>query len=85
MKDWFRSLLSPDDRVSSKRVVTLTAAVLLYVSFLADLFWTVEINNSIYDGMLYLAMAGLGTTALEKVTFARKKEPEPTIIEAPSN
>ena len=65
---WLSSLLSDGrcDVVSSKRVVTLLAFILCSVGFIADLFWDLSVATNVYEGMMYIAIAGLGFTASEK-------------------
>lgn len=60
-----------DGSVSSKRVVTFLAFILCAVGFLANLFWGYEIDEFIYNSMMYIVVGGLGFTGLEK--FAPKK------------
>jgi hypothetical protein len=59
-----------DSTWSSKRVVTFMAFLLCAVAFLADVFWDKTITQALFDGMMYIVVAGLGFTASEK--FASK-------------
>ena len=63
-----------DEGVSSKRVVTFLAFILCAMAFVADLFWNLDVKDSVYEGMMYIAIAGLGFTASEK--FSKQKEKE---------
>jgi hypothetical protein len=67
---WYHSMLTDgsDDGISSKRVVTLLAFILCTIAFIANLFWNLDIKDSIFEGMMYIAIAGLGFTASEKFT-----------------
>jgi hypothetical protein len=71
---WYHSMLTDgtDDGISSKRVVTLLAFVLCAAGFIGDLIWNLDVKDTIYEGMMYIAIAGLGFTASEK--FAKKEE-----------
>ena len=40
--------------------------------FIGDLIWNLDVKDTIYEGMMYIAIAGLGFTASEK--FAKKEE-----------
>ena len=62
-----------DGTLSSKRVVTFSAFVLCSIAFLADLFWDYNISPNVFEGMIFIAIAGLGATASEK--FANRKLP----------
>jgi hypothetical protein len=68
--NWYHSMLTDgtDDGISSKRVVTLLAFVLCAVAFVANLFWGFDVKDSIFEGMMYIAIAGLGFTASERFT-----------------
>lgn len=64
-----------DGSVSSKRVITLIAFILCSMAFVGDLFWDLTVKQGVFDGMMYIAIAGLGFTASEK--FAQKeRDPE---------
>ena len=72
MKDVLKSMLADgvDGSVSSKRVVTFIAFLLCATGFLANLFWGFKIDAFIFNAMMYIVIAGLGFTGLEK--FAPK-------------
>ena len=57
--------------LSSKRVVAFLAFLCLMVAFFVDLFSDYKITQGIYDSMMFIVVAGLGFTGLEK--FAPKK------------
>jgi hypothetical protein len=63
-----------DEGISSKRVVTLLAFALCSVGFVGDLIWDLTVSDKIYEGMMYIAIAGLGFTASEK--FSKIKDTE---------
>ena len=73
---WFHSMLTDgtDEGISSKRVVTLLAFALCAAGFIGDLILNLDVKDAIYEGMMYIAIAGLGFTASEK--FARKNRKE---------
>ena len=66
-----------DGSVSSKRVVTFIAMILVTTAFIANLFFKLKIDEFIYNSMMYIVVAGLGFTGLEK--FA----PKPPTITPP--
>jgi hypothetical protein len=57
--------------LSSKRVVAFLAFICLVVAFFVDLFSAYKITQGIYDSMMFIVVAGLGFTGLER--FAPKK------------
>lgn len=62
-----------DNSWSSKRIITLLAFILVSVAFVADQFTIYKANETLFDSIIYLVIAGLGFTASEK--FARKDKP----------
>lgn len=64
-------MLSEDPVVSSKRVITFLAFLLCAVAFIAMVLGY-QIDQKIFDSMMYIVIAGLGFTASEK--FASTKE-----------
>jgi hypothetical protein len=64
-------MLSENDTVSSKRVVTFLAFLLCAAAFIAMILGK-PIDTKLFDSMMYIVIAGLGFTASEK--FAPTKE-----------
>jgi len=64
---------SHNNYLSSKRVVTFLAFVLCGTAFIANLFWDYKVESYMFEGMIYLTMAGLGFTASEKFASINKK------------
>ncbi len=62
-----------DKSWSSKRVITFLSFILVTVAFVADQFTIYKANETLFDSIIYLVIAGLGFTASEK--FARKDKP----------
>lgn len=62
------------DGISSKRVVTFLAFIFCSIAFFANLFFGYTIDPNIFEGMMYIAIAGLGVTAVER--FANKSTSE---------
>ena len=59
-----------DGSISSKRVITVMATFLVALAFVLNLFWDLDVDANMYDSMMMIVVAGLGTTVAEK--FARK-------------
>ena len=55
-----------DGNLSSKRLVTIISLLLLATSFIANLFWGFQIERFIFDGVMYITIAGLGISGAEK-------------------
>lgn len=72
---FFKSLLQDGDdgTWSSKRVVTFLAFVFCSIAFFANLFFGKQIDANIFDGMMFIAIAGLGVTVTER--FASRNKP----------
>jgi hypothetical protein len=67
-----KSMLSDgvNGSVSSKRVITFLATFLVALAFVLNLFWDLTVEQFMYDSMMMIVVAGLGTTVAEK--FAKK-------------
>ena len=65
-----------NDSISSKRVIAFAAFVLCAVAFVANLFWSYKVDAFMFDAMIYLAMVGIGATAVEKFTPHRSGDSE---------
>ena len=59
-----------DGSISSKRVITTLATFLVALAFLLNLFAGMAVDKNMYDSMMMIVIAGLGTTVVEK--FAKK-------------
>jgi hypothetical protein len=64
---WLGSALKGlDGHISSKRLVTLISFTCIVVAFLVNVFMEIPLQEHVYDGMLYLVMAGMGFSSFEK-------------------
>ena len=61
-----------DGSLSSRRVVTFSAFVFCSIAFFANLFFDRKIDPVIFEGMMYIAIVGLGTTVAEKFSSRPK-------------
>jgi len=59
-----------DGSVSSKRVITVMATSLVGLAFILNLFAGMTVDKNMYDSMMMIVIAGMGTTVVEK--FAKK-------------
>jgi len=72
MKKFILNMLSNGSSVSSKRVITLLAFLLLALAFILDMFLDIKVSDKLVDVMEMLVVAGFGSTVLEK--FSNGKE-----------
>lgn len=72
MKKFLLNLVSPNSKISSKRVITLLAFIMMSIGYIANLFWGCTLDPALNTSMEYITIAGLGFTASEK--FANKKK-----------
>ena len=80
MKQFFINCVSSDGKISSKRLVTLLAFLMMATGFISNLFWKFTIDQTIYDSMKWIVIGGLGFTASEQ--FSNKNNnPSPTNTE----
>lgn len=72
---FFKELLrdGEDGSWSSKRLVTFLAFIFCSIAFFANLFFDRKIDANIFDGMMYIAIAGLGVTVTEKFALSRER------------
>ena len=70
------NVLSSNGKVSSKRLITVLAFLLMALGFVANLFWKYTIDAGIYDGIKWIVLGGLGFTASEQ--FGTKDITTPT-------
>ncbi len=70
--DFFNKMLTAEgeNNLSSKRVITFLAFILLGLGFVAEMFFEKKVNPQTYDVMMYIVLGGLGFTASEK--FVKK-------------
>jgi len=59
-----------EEYLSSKRVITFLAFILLALGFVAEMFFEKKVNPQTYEIMTYIVLGGLGFTASEK--FVKK-------------
>lgn len=70
----FKSMLGDshdENAISSKRVLAFLAFIFCAVGFFVDLFTANTITPHIYDSMMWIVIAGIGISGLEK--FAPKE------------
>ena len=69
--DYIKGILADSEgSPSSKRVVSLTFALLVAVAFVANLGWDLDIDDNVLDAAMMIVIFGLGITGVEK--FAGK-------------
>jgi hypothetical protein len=74
MGKFFMSLLLVENKVSSKRFVTLMAFIFMAIGFISDLFFEYTVNEFIYEYMAWIVLGGLGFTASEQFSSRRTKK-----------
>lgn len=64
----FKTMLQDgiDGSLSSRRVITFLAFLLCAIAFIANMFFGYKVETYMFEGMIYIAMAGLGATVAEK-------------------
>lgn len=69
-----KTMLADSDDISAlstKRVLACLAFVCCVIAFFVDLFSNYNISPNLFDAMMWIAIAGMGFTGIEK--FAPKK------------
>lgn len=52
--------------ISSKRVITFVCAILVITAFLVDLFSEFSVSEYVFNGIMYIVVAGLGFIGAER-------------------
>jgi len=66
MKKFLLNVLSSEGKISSKRLISLIAFLMLCIGFIANLFWDSTIDEHIYKAMEWVVEVGMGTIVAEK-------------------
>jgi hypothetical protein len=66
MKKFLKSLLSSSGEISSKRSIGISASLTIIFASIVDLFSNYTITDYVFEGLVWLAIAGLGFIASEK-------------------
>lgn len=71
MKEFLKKLASTNGDVSSKRIITITTAIVLFISLLLNQIFGLQVNLRFIEALEWIVMAGLTTTVAER--FAKKE------------
>jgi uncharacterized membrane protein len=52
--------------LSSKRVITFMATLLVMVAFVVNMIWGLKVEEYMYNSMMVIVLGGLSTTVAEK-------------------
>ena len=66
MRRFFKSLLTAHGGISSKRSVGVSASFIVLFISLVDLFSDFIVTDYVFDGLVWLSIAGMGFVASEK-------------------
>lgn len=56
---------------SSKRIITFLAFIFCSIAFFANMFFGYDVKQYMFEGMMMVAIAGLGVTVTEKFATNR--------------
>jgi hypothetical protein len=73
MLQFIKNMLSENTAVSSKRVVGILAFLVIIIIGLVNMFTGKLIANFIFDGILYICLASLSLTTVEKFSDSFNK------------
>ena len=59
-------LEDPNGSPSSKRLIVILCTILMCTGFIANLFWRYQIDQFIYNSIMYIIIGGMGITGVEK-------------------
>ena len=66
MRKFFKSMLSNSNDVSSKRVIGIISSISIIIIAFIDLLSNYKITDYVFEGLVWLAVAGLFFVASEK-------------------
>jgi hypothetical protein len=66
MRKFLKSLLTSSGEISSKRSIGVSAAITIMFASIVDLFSDYTMTDYVFEGLVWLAVAGLGFIASEK-------------------
>ena len=88
MKSFFSKLFGAKTGISSKRFIGFLAAVTMIFVAIVDLFTDKTVSDYVFEGLMWLAIAGLGFVASERfadVLSSSKSSPKNIIEQLPQD
>lgn len=74
---YLKQMLSdPNGEASTKRVISLIAAILIMVGYLANLFGDYSADDNFIDALMMIVVAGFGFSGIEKFATPKNATPE---------
>jgi hypothetical protein len=67
MKSFLSKLFSSSNDVSSKRFIGIIASFVMFTIAIVDLFTSNTVEEFVFDGLMWIVIAGLGFVASEKL------------------
>lgn len=64
--NWIKECLSSDSKVSSKRLITFAAFILMAIGYISNLYFDFKVDESMSESVKWIVMTGLGTVASEQ-------------------
>ena len=59
-------MLREGGKISSKRVITFVAALMLFICTMTELFTSLEVSKETFQNLMYLVSGGMLTVVAEK-------------------
>ena len=69
-----KDMLSSGSKISSKRVITFLAFMMMAIGYVSNLYFDFKVEESMFEAMEWIVIAGLGVTASEKFSKNGDKE-----------
>ena len=73
MKEFLKQCVSSNSKVSSKRIITIAAFILMSIGFLSNLYFKFTIDPVMYEAIQWIVISGLGFTASEQFSKFKGK------------
>jgi hypothetical protein len=76
--NFLKKLLGSNTGISSKRLIGLSACVVIYIIAFVDLFTDKTVTNYVFEGLVYLAIGGVFGIAAERFAdvLIQNKQPK---------
>lgn len=85
MKKFFLGLMGSKTGISSKRFIGFMAAITMIFIAVVDLFTDKTVSDYVFEGLMWLAVAGLGFVASERFADVLSSRRTPINPPAPPN
>lgn len=81
MKKFLYKLVTPNSGISSKRFIGLIASASVILIAFINLFTNLSVDDFVFEGLIWLAVGGMGFTWAESFVKRNVNNPPPSVSE----